>query len=146
MFFLVIRFCDNMWCLLVESNLSSLFIVRLYRPMYCRWRSSYQEGRIGSNYPGIPSHIFVPVQIQDMDFKRHMSWSFYFEFSEVRWEVIVRFYFVFSEVRREVIVRFYFVFSEVRWEVVVRFLDIGGIIDHPCFSFLYITLVFSILS
>jgi hypothetical protein len=70
-----------------------------------------------------------------MDFKRHMSWFFYFEFSEVMREVIVRFYFVFSEVRREVIVRFYFVFSEVRREVIVRFLDIGGIIDHPCLAF-----------
>jgi hypothetical protein len=32
---------------------------------------------------------------------------------------------------------FFFLFSEIRWEVIVRFVDIGRIVSHHCLSFLY---------
>ena len=33
----------------------------------------------------------------------------------------------------------FFVFRELRWEVIVRFVDIGGLVDHHCLNFLFIT-------
>jgi hypothetical protein len=39
-----------------------------------------------------------------------------------------------------VMVFFFWVFSELTWEVIVRFVDIGGIVDHYCLNFLFIIL------
>jgi hypothetical protein len=50
------------------------------------------------------THIFVPIQWQNLDFQRHMSWSFC-----VQW-------------------------VQLRWETIVRFVDIGGIDDHHCLN------------
>jgi hypothetical protein len=60
---------------------SESFKVSLY--MYHRWRSSYQE---------------------DLDFQHHITWSYYF------------------------------VFSELWWKGIFRFFDIGGIVDLHCFE------------
>jgi len=40
----------------MEANLCRFFIVCLY--MYCRWRSSYQEGRVRSPLNGLTSPHF----------------------------------------------------------------------------------------
>ena len=56
-----------------------LLIVCLY--MYCRWRSSNQEGRVVIPLSGLTLPFFVPVPSQDLDFQRHMS--LLFVFSEV---------------------------------------------------------------
>lgn len=34
----------------------------------------------------------------------------------------------------------FYTFSELRWEMIVRFVDIIGIVDHNCISFLFIIL------
>ena len=44
--FVVIYFCESMWSFWVDVNLAMFIIVCLY--MYCRWKSSYEEGGLGS--------------------------------------------------------------------------------------------------
>ena len=76
--YVVIYFWDtkkcSMWYYLAEANLCWFFIVCLN--IYCCWRSSYKEGRVG-----IPLTVSVPSQ--DLHFQRH-TWSFLF--SEFSWD------------------------------------------------------------
>ena len=70
--YVVIHFCDSMWSSSSGSeSVQVFFIVCLY--MYCRWRSSYQEGRIGIPVTGLNRHMFVPTPSQNLDFQRHIS-------------------------------------------------------------------------
>ena len=57
-----------------------------------------------------PTTFFVPVPSQDLDFKCHMSWSFFL------------------------------CSLSSGWKVIVPFVDIGGIDDHHCLNFLFIIL------
>ena len=61
---------------------------------------------VGISLTNLSSHIFMHVQRQDLDFQRRITWYF-------------------------------FIFSELRWEVIVRSADIGGIVDHHCLCFLF---------
>ena len=49
--YVVIHFCDIVWSLGGNESVQVFLIVCLY--MYCRWRSSYQEGRIGIPVTGL---------------------------------------------------------------------------------------------
>ena len=50
--------CDSMWSFCVDANMCSFYMVWLYMYMYCRWRSSYQEGWVGISLTGLtPPHI-----------------------------------------------------------------------------------------
>jgi hypothetical protein len=55
--------------------------------------------------------------------------TFYFVFSELRWEMIVCFVDI-GGTDDHYCLTFFFVFSELRWEVIVCYVDIGGIDDH----------------
>jgi hypothetical protein len=49
-------FCDSMWSCWVEANSCRYFIFCLR--MYCRWRSSYQDGINGTTLTGLaPPHL-----------------------------------------------------------------------------------------
>ena len=63
---------------------------------------------VGNPLTSLTRHMFVPVLSQDLDFQRHMSWSFCVQLVQLRSEVIV------------------------------CFVDIGGIDDYHCLSFLFI--------
>ena len=55
--YVIIPFCDSMCFFSLEANLCWFFILCLY--LYCRWRSSYQEGRIGISQTCLtPSHFY----------------------------------------------------------------------------------------
>ena len=57
--------------------LSRQFFVCLY--LYCHCRSNYQEGRGWWSHSSVYCrYIFVPVPSQELDFHRHMLWSFFF--------------------------------------------------------------------
>ena len=75
--------------------------------MYCRWRSSYQEG---SGWD--PNSRFNPATFLCMSPGQHIDF-----------QVICRVTL--------------FVFSELRWEEIVRFIDIGGIVNHHYLTFLF---------
>jgi hypothetical protein len=56
--YIVNHFCNSMWSFWVEAICAGLLIVLLY--IYCRWRSPYQEGRVGIPLTGlIPPHFCV---------------------------------------------------------------------------------------
>ena len=80
-----------------------LFKVQVYEGFYCTFFLALQIK--------FCKNILVPVPSQELDFQRHMSWSFLF-----------------------------FVFNELRREVIVRFVDISWIVDHHSLSFLTIIL------
>jgi hypothetical protein len=74
--FVVIHFCDSMWSFYVKTNLCGFFfIVCLY--MYCRRRSSYEEGEV---WGPIYRFILATFLCLSLDLQRHMSW-YYFVFS-----------------------------------------------------------------
>jgi hypothetical protein len=58
--------------------------------MYCSYRSSYQERRIGIPLTGLTLPLFYVCPQPEPDFQRDIAWLF-FVFIELRWEVIVRF-------------------------------------------------------
>ena len=43
---------------------------------YCRWRSKYQERRVGTPLSGLTPPYFMPIPNQDLDFQRITSWCF----------------------------------------------------------------------
>ena len=58
--------------------------------MYCRWRFSYQEGRVGISLTGLtPPHFCVPSQTRT--WISNVICGSLFMFSEWMWEAIVRF-------------------------------------------------------
>jgi len=58
---------------------------------YCRWKSCYQEEEGWDLINRFnPATFVVPVQSQDLDFKRDISWYF-FMLSDLMQEVVVRF-------------------------------------------------------
>ena len=44
--------------------------------MYCRWRSSYQEERVGIPLTSLTLSYFCACPRHDLDFLRHILWSF----------------------------------------------------------------------
>ena len=95
----------------------------------------------------------------------HYCLSFFFVFSELRWEVIVCYVDIggnddhyclsflycvqWVNMRSDYLLCWYrwnwwpllfklsFLSSELRWEVIICYVDIGGIDDHYCLSFLF---------
>jgi hypothetical protein len=45
--------CDSMWSFKLEANFCRFVIVCLYMYCRCRWRSSYQDGRVGIPLTGL---------------------------------------------------------------------------------------------
>ena len=90
-------------CVLVEANAYMFLVYSLF--CFVVGDQIIKRRRLGFHYPMFHLHICVPVLCQDLDFQRHMSWSFCF------------------------------VFTELRRDVVVRCVDIGGIPDHHCSDF-----------
>ena len=69
------------------------------------------------------------ITLQDLDLQRHMSWSFFCLVSEIEMRLVV--FFILVELMA-ITVEAYF-----RRESIVCFVDMGGIVDLHCLSFLY---------
>jgi hypothetical protein len=102
----VIHSCDSIWSYWVEASLCRFYIVCLYK--YCRWRSSYQEGRVAILLTSLTLPHFYACPKPGLGFP--MSYD---------------------------MVPPNFEFMELRWEVVVCFVDIGEIVDYYYVNFLF---------
>ena len=61
--------------------------------MYCRWSSSYQEGRVGVPLTGLTPPQFCACPKPGHGFSTSYG-AVLFMFSEFRWEVVVRFAYI----------------------------------------------------
>ena len=71
------RFKSSLELMLCVINISTL------NKTYLIWFEIIKGRRLGFHYPMYHIHICVPVLCQDLDFQRHMSWSFCFVFNEL---------------------------------------------------------------
>ena len=52
--------------------------------MDCRWKSNYQEGRVGVPLTNLTPQHFCDCPKPELDFQRHISWSFLCSLSSVK--------------------------------------------------------------
>jgi hypothetical protein len=86
--YFVILFCDKMLSFWVETNLIR-FCFKLCVYICIVVEDLIIKEGVRIPFTDLTRHIFVHVSRQDLNFQRHMSWSFCV--CSLRWEVDVRF-------------------------------------------------------
>ena len=78
----------NMCSFWVEANLCRCFSICSY--MRCRWRSNYQEGRVGIPLTSLPLQQFCTWPTKGPGFPTSCH-GLFFMFKELRWDGVVCF-------------------------------------------------------
>ena len=124
-----------MLCIFLLNNLVFL-VLQFYSclRMYCRWRSSYQEWRVGIQLSRMEGRD-PAIKNGGLGFNRFNSTTFLCLSQTKTW---------ISNVIYDGL--FLFLFSELKREVIVRLIVIGGIVDYHCLSFLVLLILVELLT